>query len=280
MSRDRLDYDGIADVYDRRYEGRRYRQVDRALRGWIDVAPEGRFLEVGCGTGHWLASLPLTGRTAVGLDRSRRMLARARLAAPSALLVQGEASRLPFSDGRFAALLCMNALHHFPDKPAFIAEAARVLRPDGIFCSVGIDPHHGRPRWAVYDYFEGTRAVDLARYPPHGEIVRWLEESGFTDCSARVVEHIRRRTAAEELLESPMTWKLGTSQLALLSEEVYAAGLRRVRAAAERARAEGSGLWLETDLEMMATTGRLAGTGRTAVRAASVGSPGAGERSR
>ncbi len=256
MTRDRVDYDEIAPVYDRRYEGPRYREVDRVLRAWVAAAPQGRFLEVGCGTGHWLGLLPGTGRAAFGLDRSAGMLSRARRAAPSAFLIQGDATRLPFADESISALLCMNALHHFPDKAAFIAEAGRVLGPGGAFCTVGLDPHRGRPRWAVYDYFEGTRLTDAARYPPHEQIVRWLEKAGLTDCGSRVAEHIRRKRKAEEVLDSPMMWKLATSQLALLPDREYAAGLARIRAAAESARAEGRVLYLESDLELMATTGR------------------------
>jgi ubiquinone/menaquinone biosynthesis C-methylase UbiE len=257
MTSDRVDYDQIAATYDRRYEERPYEGVERALRAWLATAPPGRFLEVGCGTGYWLSVLPLDDRRVFGLDRSAGMLARARRKGCSAFLVHAEATRLPFDDGSMTALLCMNALHHFPDKPAFIAEAARVLRPGGVFCTVGLDPHRGSPRWAVYDYFEGTRATDEARYPSHQQIVRWLGQSGFTGCGSRAVEHLHRRRAAEEVLGSPMTWKNATSQLALLSDEAYTAGLDRIRAASARARAEGRMLYLETDLELMATTGRL-----------------------
>ena len=163
------------------------------------------------------------------------MLSRSRRTAPSAFLIQGDATRLPFAAQSISALLCMNSFHHFSDKPAFIAEVARVLAPRGVFCTVGLDPHRGTPRWSVYDYFEGTRATDQARYPPHEQIVRWLKEAGFTACRARVVEHIRRRRKAEEVLKSPMAWKHASSQLALLSDEAYAAGLARIRAASERA---------------------------------------------
>jgi SAM-dependent methyltransferase len=38
---------------------------------------------------------------------------------------------LPFPDGSFAAVLCIDAINHLPDRPAALAEWARLLRPGG-----------------------------------------------------------------------------------------------------------------------------------------------------
>jgi len=50
--------------------------------------------------------------------------------------VQGDATRLPFEDGRFSAVVCFTMLHHIPGRSlqdrAF-AEVARVLAPGGAF---------------------------------------------------------------------------------------------------------------------------------------------------
>ena len=51
-------------------------------------------------------------------------------------VVQGDATRLPFADGRFSAAVCFTMLHHIPSEElqnqAF-SEVARVLRPGGLF---------------------------------------------------------------------------------------------------------------------------------------------------
>jgi ubiquinone/menaquinone biosynthesis C-methylase UbiE len=51
-------------------------------------------------------------------------------------VVQGDATGLPFDDGRFSAAICFTMLHHIPS-PALqdraFAEVARVLRPGGTF---------------------------------------------------------------------------------------------------------------------------------------------------
>jgi ubiquinone/menaquinone biosynthesis C-methylase UbiE len=252
-----VDYDWISANYDRRYQGARYAGVEEELRAWLRSAPRRSILEVGCGTGHWLQTFRDCGKLLFGLDLSRGMLARARSAAPDSPLVNGNALALPFTDASFGALLCINALHHFSDKPAFIAEAARALAPGGGLCTVGLDPHCGRPRWMIYDYFTGTRETDEQRYPRHEQVVGWLEEAGFADCSAQVVAHLRTRLPADQALASPMMRHDGTSQLALLSEAAYREGIERIRAAMAREKTEGRVLHLETDLQLFATTGRL-----------------------
>jgi ubiquinone/menaquinone biosynthesis C-methylase UbiE len=51
-------------------------------------------------------------------------------------VTEGDATRLPYPDGRFSAVLCFTMLHHIPTVPqqdqAF-AEVARVLRAGGTF---------------------------------------------------------------------------------------------------------------------------------------------------
>jgi ubiquinone/menaquinone biosynthesis C-methylase UbiE len=257
LTEHRVDYDRIAADYDRRYQGRRYEGVEQSLRAWLEGSPARRVLEVGCGTGHWLDALSAPGRHMIGLDRSAGMLARARATAPGAPLVRSVAAPLPFANASLDAVLCMNALHHFPDKPAFVAEAARVLAPGGELRTIGLDPHRGNPRWAVYEYFDGTREADAERYPPSSAIRSWLEACGFAECASRVVEHIQRRQPAERALESPMMGKDGTSQLALLSDEAFERGIERIRREMARARDAGRTLWLESDLELVETSGRI-----------------------
>jgi ubiquinone/menaquinone biosynthesis C-methylase UbiE len=51
-------------------------------------------------------------------------------------VVQGDASRMPFADGGFSAVVCFTMLHHVPTRALqdrLMAEVARVLRPGGVF---------------------------------------------------------------------------------------------------------------------------------------------------
>ena len=51
-------------------------------------------------------------------------------------VTEGDATRLPYPDGRFSAVLCFTMLHHIPtvaQQDEAFAEIARVLRPGGTF---------------------------------------------------------------------------------------------------------------------------------------------------
>lgn len=52
------------------------------------------------------------------------------------LRLAADARRLPFRDGSLRALLLTNVFHHVPDAAAFLAEAARCLRPGGVVAMV------------------------------------------------------------------------------------------------------------------------------------------------
>jgi hypothetical protein len=67
-----LDYDLIADTYDRRYQVNDYSGVETALIAFVGEHCDQRVLEVGRGIGHWLRSLGDSGIRMTGLDASAR----------------------------------------------------------------------------------------------------------------------------------------------------------------------------------------------------------------
>jgi len=87
------DYDSVADRYDVRYGRYGYSGVRDTVLSFLGDATA--VLEVGCGTGHWLASVDNSRpRRLAGIDPSAPMLDRARRAAPAAQLVRARAEAL------------------------------------------------------------------------------------------------------------------------------------------------------------------------------------------
>jgi len=63
-----------------------------------------------------------------------------RLEGTNVRVIEGDATKMPFDDGSFSAVIALTMLHHVPSptlQDKLLAEARRVLRPGGIF--VGID---------------------------------------------------------------------------------------------------------------------------------------------
>jgi ubiquinone/menaquinone biosynthesis C-methylase UbiE len=245
-----VDYDHVASTYDRRYDRTRYEDIQTSLSSCIGAEPgTTAAAEVGCGTGHWLAYLSQHGvGQLTGLDRSRRMLERARRAAPAARLVRGAAERLPWVDACVDRLFCVNALHHFSDPQAFIAECRRVLRPNGGLLTIGLDPHAGTDQWWVYDAFPAALHADRRRFQPASAVREWLTAAGFRRCATVVAQHIVAAIPYNKALEIGLTDRGAASQLMVISDAEYEAGMSRLRA--ERP-------LLQSDVTLYATTAWL-----------------------
>jgi SAM-dependent methyltransferase len=178
------------------------------------------------------------------------MLSQARQRQPPLHLVQGRAGHLPFARGCFDLIYCVNAIHHFDQPQRFIQAAFDGMRPGGLVAVIGSDPHADGHHWYVHDYFEGVLESDLARFPPHSQIQRWMEDVGFQDLERREIEHIHDEHRGRSVLEDPFLRKEATSQLTLLSQEAYQAGLDRIRSELEKADAMGQEMVFQADLSI------------------------------
>jgi ubiquinone/menaquinone biosynthesis C-methylase UbiE len=114
-------------------------------------------LEVGCGTGvltRVLAGLPGV-ETVVGTDPAPALLERARELATNSDRVsfqQADGRCLPFDAETFDVVVLDSVLSHMPGPEAALAEAFRVLRPDGVV--------------AVFDGDYATTTVALGDHDP------------------------------------------------------------------------------------------------------------------
>jgi ubiquinone/menaquinone biosynthesis C-methylase UbiE len=141
----------------------------------------GPWLDLSCGPGGLLPTLVAAAgsRTVFGLDRSRAMLERARLAAPTATLVRADAADLPFEDGAFGAIANLAALDLYPDPARVFAEVARVLAPGGrLVCSTFV-----RPAGSRASRFTAATGVQT---PAIEEIADWAKRAGLSGFGNRL----------------------------------------------------------------------------------------------
>jgi ubiquinone/menaquinone biosynthesis C-methylase UbiE len=255
------DYDSIASKYDRRYVLHEYAGVRETLVSFLPSGSPAAALEVGCGTGHWLAALKrsasLSGERQIlaGVEPSSQMIARARAAAPHARLVRARAEDLPWRDGSFDRIFCVNALHHFADRNGFFAEARRVLKPGGGLLTIGKDPHTDRDAWWVYDYFPETLEIDRQRFARVRTLRGEMAAAGFAWTESFEADRIEALMPASEALATGVVDRAYTSQLTVLSNDELESGIAGVRHANIAA---GDALQLVTDFRLYATIGWLA----------------------
>lgn len=105
----------------------------------LRLGPDLDLLDVACGSGGpSLAFAASAGCRVVGLDVEAAGIAQARAEAAARGLadradfrVADCGGRLPFADGSFGAVLCVDAVSHLPDRAAVLREWARLCRPGG-----------------------------------------------------------------------------------------------------------------------------------------------------
>ena len=151
-----------------------------ACRG---VPLDGEVLEIGPGYGvttRWL--LEQGGRlTAVEVDPD--LAAGVRRSLGDRVDVRtGDGADLPFPDASFDTVVCFTMLHHVPSaqqQDRLFAEAARVLRPGGVFA--GSDSRLNL-RFRLLHIFDTMVVVDPASLPDR------LRSAGFADAHVDTVE--------------------------------------------------------------------------------------------
>ncbi len=125
-----------------------------------------------------------------------------------------------------------------------------MLRDGGALAVIGMDPHQQRHTWYVYEYFAGVYETDLARFPSWETVLDWMRVAGFQQTKRRPVEHIINHKTEKTVLNDPFLRKHTSSQLALLSDAAYAAGVQRIKTAVAEAETAGKTLTFPTELIM------------------------------
>jgi SAM-dependent methyltransferase len=169
--------------------------VRRLVRRVAEPLPRGGdVLDVGNGLG---AQDPLIADavsprslTTLNITLSQLLEGVDRLDEAGAVGVNGDATRLPFADGSFDGLICVEAAFHFPSRARFFAEAFRVLRPGGVLTMSDIPtlryPHGPLEAFAALTQLR-VWGLGLHAAASPGVIVRTIEAAGFADVRAESV---------------------------------------------------------------------------------------------
>ena len=143
-----------------------------------------KVLDLGCGGGFMAVALAERGAIVTGIDPAKGAIAAAQRHAEanqleiSYLVSSGES--MPFAEGVFDIVVCVDVLEHVEDLQNVLAEIRRVLRPGGIFLFDTIN------RNPLASFLIVTMAEKVMRLLPHPamfiqpeELVRNLRAAGF-----------------------------------------------------------------------------------------------------
>ena len=91
-------------------------------------------LDAGCGVGYGSSYLAEAALRVVGVDVSNEAIeyARARYGGANVEFDVGDFQALAFGDGAFDVVVAFEVIEHLPHPELFVAEARRVLKPEGV----------------------------------------------------------------------------------------------------------------------------------------------------
>ena len=150
--------------------------VEAVMQTLLSDRPIGRLVDIGTGTGRMLELFGPASQHAIGVDRSPDMLRLARgklaISGNSHLeLRQGDIMALPLSSGIADTVILHQVLHYIPAPEIAVAEAARIVSPDGRLMIVDFAPH-GREELRMQDAHARLGFSD-------SQIAGWFDAAGI-----------------------------------------------------------------------------------------------------
>ncbi|HZC46164.1 MAG TPA: class I SAM-dependent methyltransferase, partial [Candidatus Acidoferrum sp.] len=138
---------------------------------------DGRYLDLGSGTGNYTIAMYQGGVPICGLELSATMLARAKEKAPMIAWHNARAEAIPFASGSFDGSICTFVHHHMADPAAAFREVYRVMKPNARFVILNGTAEQMRHYW-LNEYFPLMMKKAIAPYERFVTI-DVLESAGF-----------------------------------------------------------------------------------------------------
>ena len=102
-----------------------------AVLSFLGNVTNKKILDAGCGKGRLTCELAKRGAEIVGVDIAYELISSAKQQNKNLPFLTASVSQLPFVDGCFDGVLCVEVIEHVPDTEMAIYELARVLKPGG-----------------------------------------------------------------------------------------------------------------------------------------------------
>ncbi|MFB6256513.1 MAG: methyltransferase domain-containing protein, partial [Haloplanus sp.] len=177
-SRARLFYKYLSKVYDQINPFIWNEEMRAEALELIDLDPDDRVLDVGCGTGFGTEGLLQHTEHVHGLDQSIHQMEKAfgKFGRTDRVkFYRGDAERLPFKDDSFDALWSSGSIEYWPNPVDALEEFRRIVKPGGPVLVVG--PNY--PRSSVFQ-----RLADaIMLFYDEAEADRMFADAGFDNAT-------------------------------------------------------------------------------------------------
>lgn len=192
-------FDDLASAYDAWFEEEGKLAFDIEVRAFQEVVASLNkpWLEIGVGSGRFARALGIEN----GIDPSIRLAEMARRRGVETVLGKGEQE--PFRDESLGTVFLIVTLCFVDSPPGILSEAHRILVPGGkaVLGLVLRDSPWGR--FYEEKKQEGHRFYKYATFYRYGDVVKLLEQAGFT--MERVISTLFQKPGKVEHIESPQS---------------------------------------------------------------------------
>ncbi len=106
--------------------------MNRLMRAKENLGSGGCLLNVGCGDGEYNRELENGFEATFGIDVNRKEICYAAGASENSYYMVASGSSMPFRDGSFDRISCIDVIEHVDDDESVIREISRVTKKDGI----------------------------------------------------------------------------------------------------------------------------------------------------
>lgn len=222
----KTNYQKVSKVYDKNKTRTAFAK-DTDLEQLLANKQDATVIDLACGTGNWLLSQQTYFNDPkikwIGLDASQDMLKVAKEKDINAEFINSKAEDFNLKS-KADLIVCNFAFHHFEDKKTALTNIFNTLNENGIFKYRNVEPEYMK-EWWVYKYCPESYCEDLHRFWPKELLCYELGKAGFSKFSIKR-EYYETYKNIEELYENYK--RRDTSQLAMINENYYQLGLKRI----------------------------------------------------
>jgi len=217
--------------------------LPRWLFGQLELSPEARILEIGCGTGKLWADnahripedwgITLTDASPGMMSEAEKNLGGSRRFG----FRVADARELPFDDGEFGAVISNHVLHHVPDLRRTISEIVRVLGHDGVLYAATNGQNNMREMNRMMQFLYPNHPGDgLARIIGAFSLENGAEQlsTHFSDISLRRYEDALIVNEVQPMVDYALSAMTVQEAVADLSEQELRARVSRITESLER----------------------------------------------
>ncbi len=158
--------------------------ITNELYNQLNVIPNSKYLDIGCGTGNYTIALSNLGLDICGVDPSTEMLKIALAKDKRIEWKPGSAEKIPYPSNYFSGVVATLTVHHWSDLSKAFKELNRILTDKGTIVLFTSTPEQMKGYWLNY-YFPAMLQKSIEQMPSVDKIKKALVETELTLTSQR-----------------------------------------------------------------------------------------------